>query len=132
MDEKIKSLNLESDCIFPGYVADKELAAFYNCAKAFVFPSFYEGFGFPIIEALSCGAATVVSNVSSCGEVAGDASLLVDPGSSDDIAGAIARIINDKTLKDDLRLKALERAKVFSFRNTAEQTFEVYQQVYDS
>jgi glycosyltransferase involved in cell wall biosynthesis len=132
LEKKIKSLNLKNDCIFLGYVKDRELAAFYNCAQVFVFPSFYEGFGFPIIEALSCGAATVVSSVSSCGEVAGDASLLIDPGNADDIACAIARVINDKTLKDKLRIKAVERAKVFSFRNTAEQTLEVYQQIYDS
>jgi glycosyltransferase involved in cell wall biosynthesis len=132
LGEKIKSLDLENDCVFPGYVGDKELASFYNCAQVFVFPSFYEGFGFPIIEALSCGTATVVSNATSCGEVAADASLLIDPSDSQAIASAIARIINDKELNDRLKRKAVERAKVFSFQNTAEQTLEVYQQIYAS
>jgi glycosyltransferase involved in cell wall biosynthesis len=127
LGSQIERLGLSGDCLLPGYVTDEELRFLYNWAQAFVFPSFYEGFGFPIVEALSCGAAVVTSNVSSCKEIAADAAQTVDPNDPEVIANAVLKIIEDKEFRQGLQKKALERSKVFSFRDTAEQTLEVYQ-----
>lgn len=129
LKEVIGNLKLEEDIIFLGYVTDEELRCLYNLAEVFVFPSFYEGFGFPIVEALSCSAAVVTSNVSSCPEIAGDAALTVEPDNPEDIAGAIGRILQDNAFKVGLQQKAIERAKHFSFRRTAQQTLKVYEEV---
>jgi len=125
----INRFNLANDVIFPGYVPDAVLRYLYNLADAFVFPSFYEGFGFPIVEAFSCGAAVVTSRVSSCPEIAGDAALTVDPYNPADIEQAIEKIIRNPELRDELKAKAVKRAQDFSFRKTAEETLKVYEKV---
>ena len=126
----IRKLELEDDVLFLGYLPDEELRYFYNKAEVFIFPSFYEGFGFPIVEAFSCGTPVITSNISSCPEVAQDAALMVDPHNFEDIAQAIARIVHDPKLKRELREKGLKRAGDFSFHNTARKTLEVYRDVY--
>lgn len=131
LGQMLKREGVENDCIFLGYVPDQELCALYNCAEVFVFPSFYEGFGFPILEALACGTASVVSNTSSCREVALDSALLVDPHDSLAMAQAILEIVEDKEKQNFLSQQGLKRAQTFSFRNTAEETLEVYQQLYN-
>lgn len=128
----IRKLELKNHVVFLGYLSDRELRYFYNLAEIFVFPSFYEGFGFPIVEAFSCGTPVVTSNVSSCPEVAQDAAVIVDPHDPEDIAQGIARIVGDPKLKQTLREKALKRALDFSFRKTAQETLEVYKEVYHS
>ncbi len=127
--EVIKKFSLTNDVIFPGYVSDDELRALYNLCEAFIFPSFYEGFGFPIVEAFSCGAAVITSNVSSCPEIAADAAVTVDPYNPDAIADAVLRIIGDSQLKNLLQTRALNRAQHFSFHKTAEETLNVYQEI---
>jgi len=127
----VEDLGIKNDVVFLGFVTNDELRAFYNLAEVFVFPSFYEGFGYPIVEAFSCGAAVVTSNVSSCPELAGDAALTVDPNSSQEIAEAVARIIQDSGLKADLKQKALRRAQEFDNLKTARETLEVYREVYN-
>ena len=122
----IEEFGLKADILFPGYLSNADLCYFYNLAEVFVFPSFYEGFGFPIVEAFCCGAAVVTSNVSSCPEVAQDAALVVDPNDPEDIARAIDRILVNKELKEHLKQKALHRALDFSFVNTAKNTLRVY------
>ncbi len=129
LEEVIRNFHLEDDVIFPGYVSDDELRYFYNLCEVFVFPSFYEGFGFPIVEAFSCGAAVITSNVSSCPEIAGDAALIVNPYNPDEIAAAIVRVIEDAALMAGLKDKALKRAGNFSFLKNAEETLAVYQEV---
>lgn len=128
----VKKLELTKHIIFSGFLTDRELCLFYNKAEVFAFPSFYEGFGFPIIEAFCCGTPVVTSNVSSCPEIAGDAAVTVNPNSPGDIAGAINRIIGDDALKDLLRSKGQKRAGDFDFRTTAQKTLEVYKEVYES
>lgn len=128
----IEKLKLKEHIIFLGYLPDRELRYFYNKAEAFVFPSFYEGFGFPILEAFCCGAPVVTSNVSSCPEVAGDAALTADPNNPQDIADAVGRIVSDRDLREGLREKGLRRAADFDFRKTAEETLKVYEEVYGS
>jgi len=126
----VEKLGLTRHVVFLGYVSDRELCFFYNKAEAFVFPSFYEGFGFPIVEAFCCGAPVVTSDVSSCPEIAGNAALTVDPNNPEDIAGAIDRIIHDHDLKKALKEKGLRRAEDFDFQKTARETLDVYEEVY--
>lgn len=126
----VLKLGLKEDVIFLGYVNDGELRALYNLTEVFIFPSFYEGFGFPIVEAFSCGAVVVTSQTSSCTEIAGEAAMKIDPRSPEAIAEAVGNIISDKTLKDFLREQGRQRAQHFSFIKTAQETLEVYKEVY--
>lgn len=126
----IEKLDIKQDVIFSGYLTNDDLRSFYNLAEVFVFPSFYEGFGYPILEAFSCGAAVVASNASSCPELAGDAALLIDPNSPEDIAKAIEKVLGDSCLKDELKKKGLKRAETFDNLKTARETLRVYEEVY--
>ena len=108
----IEHLGIKDDVIFLGFVSDDELRVFYNLAEVFVFPSFYEGFGYPILEAFSCGAAVVTSNVSSCPELAADAALTVDPVDSEAIAQAMGRILQDPGLKKCLEAQGPRAGQV--------------------
>ena len=127
----IEHLGIKDDVIFLGFVGDDELRVFYNLAEVFVFPSLYEGFGYPILEAFSCGAAVVTSNVSSCPELAADAALTVDPVDSEAIAQAMGRILQDPGLKSALKHKALARAQGFDNKETARKTLQVYEEVHN-
>src|SRR3990167_9257247 len=123
----IEHLGIKDDVIFPGFVSNDELRVFYNLAEVFVFPSFYEGFGYPILEAFSCGAAVVTSNVSSCPELAADAALTVDPADPEAIARAVGKVIQDTGLRNTLKHKALARAQGFDNKETARKTLRVYE-----
>ena len=127
-----ETLESKNDILFLGYLTNEELRYFYNMAEVFAFPSFYEGFGFPILEAFSCGAAVVTSNVSSCPEIAQDAALKIDPFQCEEIASAIERILTDSHLKSELKQRALKRAGDFSFLDTARKTLDVYKKLADS
>ena len=112
-----------------GHAAKDQLRLLYSSATALVFPSLEEGFGFPILEAMSYGLPVVTSNCSSMPEVAGDAALLVDPRNPSEIAEAMRRIAEDKSLADDLRKKGFQRAKLFSWESCAKKTWEVYKEI---
>jgi glycosyltransferase involved in cell wall biosynthesis len=124
--EFIKQLGIETDVIWTGFVSDEQLCQLYNLAEVFVFPSFYEGFGFPVLEAFSCGAAVVTSKTSSCGEIASQAALTIDPQDTKAMAEAMGKILTDKILKESLQQAGLKRAKDFSFEKTARATLDVY------
>ena len=125
----INKLGLTRSVTVLGFVTDQQLRHFYNKTEVFVFPSLYEGFGFPIVEAFSCGAAVVTSNVSSCPEIAGDAALTVNPKDPGEIADAIHSVISDSQLKEQLKRRGLKRAEDFDFKKTAEETLKVYNEV---
>jgi len=127
--EKIRSFGVLEDVVLMGYISDVQLRYLYNLAEVFVFPSIYEGFGFPILEALCCGGKVVCSNASSCPEIAQDAALLVNPHQEQDIEQAIEQILDDKELSGNLKQKAVERAKDFSFLKTATETLAVYKEL---
>lgn len=116
---------------FFGFVPDATLAALYHLAQAFVFPSLYEGFGFPPLEAMASGTAVITSNVSSLPEVVGEAAILIDPFDPAAIADAMRRVLDDHALRDDLIRKGHERAQAFSWTRAAEATRAVYRQVLD-
>ncbi|MFA4991727.1 MAG: glycosyltransferase family 1 protein [Candidatus Omnitrophota bacterium] len=115
----------KKDIIFKGYVPDAELAGLYGNASVFAYPSFYEGFGFPIVEAFGHGAPVVTSSTSSCGEIAGDGALLVNPDNHEEIGDAILRIIRDEDLRRGLVKRGMERARVFTWENTAREFLSV-------
>lgn len=108
------------DIVFKGYVEESYLKRLYQDASVFVYPSFYEGFGFPIIEAFSAGVPVVTSKTSSCGEIAKSCALLIDPEDFRKIADAILKLINDENLKRSLVEKGLNRAEEFTWAKTAE------------
>lgn len=123
----IKELEVSNSVILTGYVPEADLPALYSGALCFVYPSYFEGFGLPPLEAMKCGAPVIVGNKTSLPEVVGDAGLLVDPFEVDDIAAAIEKVISDSNLRAQLRVKGLERAKLFDWRETARQTLAVYE-----
>jgi len=114
---------------FTGYVTDRQLAACYRCSSVFVFPSLYEGFGLPAIEAMSHGVPIACSNAGSLPEVCADAALLFDPLSVEAIATAVDRVLADPELRGRLSAAGLARAKDFSWTATAEETIRVYEKV---
>lgn len=111
---------------FLGPVPEDDLPALYSGAELFVFPSLYEGFGLPVIEAMACGTPVVCSNTSSLPEVAGDATVYFDPTDVSDIATAIRRLLDDAALRSALRQRGLKQAKKFSWRQTARLTLQAY------
>jgi glycosyltransferase involved in cell wall biosynthesis len=114
---------------FLGFVPDHTLAALYRLAAVFVFPSLYEGFGLPPLEAMASGTPVVTSNVSSLPEVVGDAALLVDPYDTEAIAGAVRMALTDEKLRADLRARGLARAREFSWASAAARVREIYEEV---
>jgi len=109
----------KNDIKFLGYVEPDDKIYLYNLASVFIYPSFYEGFGFPPLEAMACGAPVVASFASSLPEVVGDAALMVDPYNINDLAGALEKVLVDENLKNKLIARGLEQAKKFSWRETA-------------
>jgi glycosyltransferase involved in cell wall biosynthesis len=114
---------------FPGYIEDAHLPALLNGALAFVFPSLYEGFGIPVLEAGACGVPVITSNTSSLPEVAGDAALLVDPHDVDAIADAMYRLVTDAALRAELTRRGQENIKRFSWEKCARETLAVLEEV---
>ncbi|HSV33069.1 MAG TPA: glycosyltransferase family 1 protein [Pyrinomonadaceae bacterium] len=115
------------DIVFTGYVQERDLPALYSAAACFVYPSYYEGFGLPVVEAMQCGTPVVAGNQTSLPEVVGDGGVLVDPFSERELAEAIARVIDNPDYRAELRVKGLERAKAFSWTTTARLTLQAYQ-----
>jgi glycosyltransferase involved in cell wall biosynthesis len=113
---------------FTGYVTDRQLAACYRCATAFVFPSLYEGFGLPAIEAMSHGIPSACAGAGALPEICGNAALLFNPRSVEAIADAVSRLLDDADLRQKLSAAGLARAKEFSWARSAQQTLKVYEQ----
>jgi glycosyltransferase involved in cell wall biosynthesis len=118
--------------LFPGYVPDADLPPIYAGAQALAFPSLYEGFGLPVLEAMACGAPVACSNTSSLPEVAGDAALLFDPHDVTAITQALHRLLSDDTLHADLQQRGRGRAATFSWDRVAAETEAVYNIVSDA
>jgi glycosyltransferase involved in cell wall biosynthesis len=114
---------------FLGFVPDGTLSVLYRLASVFVFPSIYEGFGLPPLEAMACGTPVITSNVSSLPEVTGGAALLVDPYSAGAIAEAIERVLSDPALAADLRVRGLARSQDFSWEQSVARTLDIYREV---
>lgn len=117
---------LGPDIVLTGYVPDADLPLLYNAADIFCYPSLYEGFGLPVLEAMACGAAVVTSNLSALPEVVGGAARMVNPYEVTEIADALGETLSNSAYRQTLRARGLARAKLFSWERTARQTVEVY------
>jgi glycosyltransferase involved in cell wall biosynthesis len=127
--EAINTHKYRDRIIITGYVSEEEKNDLLSNATAFLFPSHYEGFGLPVLEAMACGCPVITSNVSSLPEVAGDAGILIDPTSTEQLFYEMERVLLSPSLQSDLRQKGLERAKLFTWDRTAEMTEQVYEKV---
>ena len=125
----IESLNLQKDVIFTGYVSESELAEIYNAVDLFVFPSLYEGFGMPPLEAMACGTPVITSNTSSLPEVVGDAAIVVDPYDANKLVEEMYQLLTDDGLKEEMIRKGLRRSKMFSWDKSARETLRVYKEL---
>ena len=125
----VEGLDLEEHVRFLGRVPSEHLLYLYNAARLLVHPSFYEGFGLPPLEAITCGTPAIVSNVSALPEVVGDAALLVDPHDIDGLTVAMWRVLTDEDLRNSLIAKGLIRADMFSWKRAAQETLAVYRRV---
>ncbi|UCD57123.1 MAG: glycosyltransferase family 4 protein [Candidatus Hydrogenedentota bacterium] len=123
---EVRALNLSEKVHFPGYIKHVDLAAVYSAARALAYPSLYEGFGLPCLEAMSCATPVIASGRSSLPEVVGDCALLVDPTSVESIADALRRICSDNEFHKGLSERGRKRASRFSWLTTAKETVEVY------
>jgi len=129
LTDMLNRYGLAARCVFMGSVPDSEMASLYRGATALVFPSFYEGFGLPVLEAMACGTPVITSNRTSLPEIAGDAALLVEPDSVDEIADAMSRITQDEALRYELSRRGLARARDFSWDKTAARVEAILQSV---
>lgn len=125
----IESKGLTSNILQINPVSENELHAWYQTANAFVFPSFYEGFGLPLLEAMASGTPVICANTSSLPEVVGKAALMFDAHDPDKLASALRSVLTDTTLASDLQQRGLERAKMFTWANCAQETLDVYRRV---
>jgi glycosyltransferase involved in cell wall biosynthesis len=126
---EVERLGLTKDIIFTGYVPIEDLPALYSLCESMAFPSLYEGFGLPVLEAMACGAAVVTSRSSSLIEVAGDAALLVNPLSVAEIADSLRRLHLDPNLRAELRVQGIVRASHFTWEAAARSTLDLYEKV---
>jgi len=115
---------------FTGYVPDEDLAALYSAASLFVYPSFFEGFGIPPLEAMQCGVPVISGNKTSLPEVVGDAGILVDPFDVEAIADAMSRALHSTDLRTELVAKGFERAKLFTWQKSARQVLDIFERVH--
>jgi glycosyltransferase involved in cell wall biosynthesis len=127
--DRVSRLGIAAQTKFAGVVADAQLVSLYQHARVFVFPSRYEGFGFPVLEAMACGCPVITSNASSLPEVVGDAALLADPSDSNGFARHLEQVLVDGDLRRLLCEKGLVRAEQFSWERAARETVRVYERV---
>lgn len=127
--QKLKILGLDERVVFPGYVDEADLPAFYELAEAFVYPSLYEGFGLPPLEAMACGAPVICSRASSLPEVVGEAGLLIDPTRTEELVQALSRVLANAGLRNSLKYQALEQATRFSWQYAAHDHAAIYRSV---
>ncbi|MCL4459347.1 MAG: glycosyltransferase family 4 protein [Chloroflexi bacterium] len=129
--DKVDELGLSKKVRFLGYVPEEDLPALYSLADLFVFPSLYEGFGLPLLEAMACGTPVIASTSSALPEVVGDAGLLVKPTDVAGLAEAMGRTLSDRDLRQDMVRKGLERSKRFTWRGAAEKILRIYQRAFE-
>lgn len=126
----IKELKLRDRIKLLGYLPESELVAVYNLATVYCQPSFYEGFGLPVLEAMACGCPVVTANTGSLPEICGSAAVMIDPYDVSDIARGINRAVENKSIRNDLINKGFKQVNKFSWEKTAQKTLAVYNQVY--
>lgn len=128
----VKNNNLSDKIIFTGYLEEDVLPILYSGCDAFVYPSLYEGFGLPPLEAMSCKAPVITSNITSIPEVTGDASILINPYDDVQLENALVKLLNDKTLQNDLSKRGYEKSRNFTWEKTAQKTLNAYESIINS
>ena len=129
--KKLGSLGITKDIIFIDHMPELELAYYYSSATLLAYPSFYEGFGLPPLEAMACGCPVITSNTSSLPEVVGEAGIMVNPYDTNSLVEAMRQVLTNSELRDNMVRKGLEQAKKFSWEKAARETLEVYNKVAD-
>ncbi len=127
--QQIEALGVKEKVQFTGYVPSQDLPMVYNLASVFVYPTLYEGFGLPALEAMACGTPVITSAISSLPEIVGDAGLLVPPGDEQALSDAIFETLSNQTLQKQLATKGIQRASLFTWERTAQETLRVYESV---
>ena len=130
--EQLARSGLASEVCFPGFVREEDLPSVYQLATVFAFPSVYEGFGLPPLEAMACGTPVVASHASSLPEVVGDAGILVSPNDRAALTAALRRVLDDAELRQTMRARGLAQAARFSWQRAAQETLEVYRKAKES
>jgi glycosyltransferase involved in cell wall biosynthesis len=125
----LDKLKIRQHVLFTGFVEDDDLPDLYRGAQIFVYPSLYEGFGLPVLEAMASGVPVITSNRSSLPEVAGNAALLIDPTRPDDLAAAMSAVVSNRALHEELQRKGVARAKDFTWEAVARRTLAVYRSI---
>ena len=128
----IRKLDIDEHLVFTGYVPEEDLPALYQGADVFVYPSLYEGFGLPVLEAMASEVPVITSNTSSLPEVAGDAAILVNPTEVFEIYEAMEALATKPQLREELKVKGKERSTKFSWEKTAHQTLEIYKKMFEN
>jgi glycosyltransferase involved in cell wall biosynthesis len=126
----LSELSLQEVVTLTGWVPDEDMPLLYSAADLFIFPSLFEGFGIPVLEAMACGTPVISSNATSLPEVVGDAGILIDPYDIEGMAGAMYELLTDDELRNSLVTKGLDRVKMFSWERAARETLAVYEGVY--
>ena len=129
LEEILSALGILGQVVFPGFVPLEVLPYFYGGATVFVYPSLYEGFGLPVLEAMACGCPVITAGNSSLPEVAGEAAIMVDALDTLQIAEAICKVVTDKELANQMSRKSLERSNAFSWEQNAQETIDFYGQI---
>ena len=127
--ELIETLGLQKEVIFVGYVSENDITKYYNAADLFVYPSLYEGFGMPPLEAMACGTPVVTSNVTSLPEVVADAAITTDPQDIDAFVDAMYKVLTDDKMRENMISKGIKRAQLFNWDRSAEEMRRVYEQL---
>jgi glycosyltransferase involved in cell wall biosynthesis len=123
-------LGLSRQISFIGTVSDEELPPLYAGASVFLFPSLYEGFGLPVLEAMACGTPVITSNVTSLPEIAGDAAVVIDPVNTQELVNAMIRLLTNEALAKELQQKGFDRVMKFTWEDTVRRTLQIYERVY--
>ena len=128
----VKSIGLDDDVIFLGYINDLELPIFYNSATAFTYPSLYEGFGLPPLEAMSCKCPVITSNITSIPEVTKNNAILINPNDIDELAYSMLNIANNSDLQEEYSIRGYKESINYSWKKTSSLTLEIYKEIYNS
>ncbi len=129
LQQCVQEQGIAERTFFSGVVSDPQLVTLYQQASVFVFPSLYEGFGLPVLEAMACGCPVITSNTSSLPEVVGDSGVLVNPRNREELTEAMTKVLTDPALSDILRKKGREQAEKFSWEKTARETVDLYERI---